>query len=140
MRHTISAFSFFATLSCVAHAQTIYPMSVEELKARYEEAILRRDGDGAWRLFCQTSTSDDIISMYRRSVANTLYLPVTSVAISPLKPSSSSTPESVEPIGRLVFTYDTAQQEEPKIASSFFRYGKTKGGYCLALPVVQPES
>jgi invasion protein IalB len=141
MKFTTFAFLCLAALSrAEASTQVRYTESADELKVQYEEAIRRHDTEGAWRLFCKAPTSDEIITMYRRTVTDTINLPVASVALAPLQKKSSSIPHSIEPIGRLVFTYDMEKQEEPKRASSFFYYGRAGGKYCLGLPVVPPEA
>ena len=136
MQLIVFAFSFLAALLYTADVQAGSAASADELKARYEEAVRRNDAEGAWRLFCKAATSDEIIAMYRGSVDDTINLPLASIALAPLHKTSMSIPHSVEPIGRLVFTYNLEEQQEPKRVSSFFYYGKANGEYCLALPAI----
>jgi hypothetical protein len=120
-------------------AQTVYSTSLEELKAKYQQAIGARSPEAAWRLFCQAPTPDRIIEMYRRSVDRTIREPVESIEFAPLDPSRQLSPHSVNPLGRMIFTYDESKRSGDFVVSNFFYYGRSALGYCLGMPALPAQ-
>ena len=77
--------------------------------------------------------------MYRRSVERTIREPVESIEFAALDPDRQLSPHSVQPLGRMVFTYDESKGSEDFVASSFFYYGKSARGYCLGIPALPAQ-
>jgi hypothetical protein len=120
-------------------AQTVYSTSPEALKLKYQEAIRARSSEDAWRLFCRAPTPDRIIEMYSRSVERTIREPVESIEFAALDPDRQLSRHSVQPLGRMIFTYDESKQSDDFVVSSFFYYGKSAQGYCLGIPALPAQ-
>lgn len=143
MRHTIThALTALAVCSTAALAApnraTVYSESPEALREAYMKAIESKNAEAARALFCPTNTAQRMRDMYQRTIDGTMDLPIQSITLAPLLPQKDTMRYSVEPLGRLVFTFDTSRQTgEVRTAGSFLPYGKTEAGYCLAIPEVR---
>jgi hypothetical protein len=146
MRHTLTraltALAVFSTAALAAPDRaTVYSESPEALREAYMKAIESTSAEAVWALFCPTNTAKRMRDLYQRTVDSTIGLPLESITLAPLPPKKDTMPHSVEPLGRLVFAFDTSRQTgDVRMASSFLLYGKTEGGYCLAIPEVRGGS
>ena len=136
-------YRFMLVLVTVVCNVTAGAQSTLDSPEKLRDAFLatRKSGDveAAMKLFCPAKTGKWVLDMYRRSVESAVTLPLVSATVEPLSSDKKpKTPHSAEPLGRLIFVFDTSKQKGVAIEQSFLYFGRVDNGYCFALPIA-PE-
>lgn len=147
MHKSIIAITFFylVSVACGRQASTSTAAAVaspEALKEAFLERRRANDVAGAMALYCDGKTEQRITDMYERAMVSDFALPITKVEITGITAESKSSGEyTAQPLGRMVLSFDNAQQGDGVVvAESFLYYAKQGDRYCFPLPVVDDNA